>query len=74
MEPAIAFTCVAPAHLNGEGGADKLTVHEGAWAFCFFDARADGHEWSPNRGVTLTTLRASAIARGKEHAAKSGTA
>lgn len=72
MEPAIAFTCVAPAHQAGEGGPDKLTVHEGQWAFCFFDARAEGHEWSPGTGLTLTLLRASAVARAKEQV-KGGT-
>jgi hypothetical protein len=74
MEPSIAFTCVAPAHKAGEGGPDKLTVHEGQWAFCFFDARADGHQWGPTGGLTLTMLRASAIARGKEHAKEGGSA
>jgi hypothetical protein len=74
MEPSIAFTCVAPAHQAGEGGPDKLTVHDGKWAFCFFDARADGHQWGSSGGLTVTMLRASAVARGKEQVKGGGTA
>lgn len=68
MEPAVGFSCAAPTHQNREGGPDKLTVHEGQWAFCAFDARADGHDWRRTEGITLTSLRASALARAKERA------
>ncbi|MGH2377464.1 MAG: hypothetical protein ACRDGT_03235 [Candidatus Limnocylindria bacterium] len=68
MEPRVAFNCVAPAHQAGEGGPDKLTVHEGQWAYCAFDARSDDHDWHPTEGLTLTMLRSSALARAKEQA------
>ncbi len=74
MEPRVGFNCVAPAHKVGDGGPDKLTVHQGQWAYCSFDARADGHEWRATEGATLTTLRASTLARGKENVEGGGAA
>lgn len=53
----MAYTCAAPTHLEGEGGPDKLTVHDGKWAYCSFNARADGHEWKPSQGPSLTMLK-----------------
>lgn len=44
VETPVAYECTAPSHQVGEGGADKLTVHDGKWAFCPFDAKAAGHE------------------------------
>jgi hypothetical protein len=41
----ITYECVAAAHQPSANGADKLTIHDHEWAFCAFDARADGHEW-----------------------------
>lgn len=58
METAVAFVCDAPAHRSGEGGGpDKLTVHDGRWAFCAYDSKADGHEWKPSSGLSLSMLR-----------------
>ncbi len=58
MESPVAFECRAPSHRTGEGGGpDKLTVHLGQWAYCPFDARAEGHEWEPTGGVPLAMLR-----------------
>jgi len=67
VETAVVFTCVTPAHQAGEGAPDKLTIHEGKWAFCPFDARAESHEWKPNGGLTLSMLQAGALARAREH-------
>lgn len=66
MEPAVAYACVATAHRAGGGGPDKLTVHEGEWAFCPFDAKADGHQWSRTRGTSLSALRHAAGLRQRE--------
>lgn len=57
MNALVAFTCAAPAHRDAEGGPDKLTVHDGKWAYCSYDARADGHEWKPSDGITLPLLQ-----------------
>jgi hypothetical protein len=73
VEPRVGFSCVAPAHQVGDGGPDKLTVHEGQWAYCSFDARADAHEWRTTEGVTLTMLRASTLAKAKEQAKEPGS-
>ncbi|MDE3112023.1 MAG: hypothetical protein KGN00_11545 [Chloroflexota bacterium] len=63
METPVAYECTAPAHQVGEGGPDKLTIHDGQWAFCPFDAKAGGHEWRPTGGVPLAMLRHTATAR-----------
>jgi hypothetical protein len=68
VEPAVAFACTAPTHQSTGGGPDKLTIHDGQWAFCAFDAQAHGHVWGPTGGRTLTMLRAAALALPKEHA------
>lgn len=57
VDALVAFTCAAPAHRDAEAGPDKLTVHDGKWAYCAYDARADGHEWKPNDGLTLSMLQ-----------------
>jgi hypothetical protein len=44
VESPVVYECTAPSHQVGEGGPDKLTVHEGQWAFCSYDAKAEGHE------------------------------
>jgi hypothetical protein len=68
METPVAFECHAPSHRVSEGGGpDKLTVHEGKWAFCPYDAKADGHEWAPSGGMPLSMLRHAAM-RPKEPA------
>ena len=49
----IAYECDAADHQPSVLHADKLTVHEGGWAFCPFDARADGHHWCATGGIDL---------------------
>jgi len=71
VDPPVAYECTAPAHQRGEAGPDKLTVHEGAWAFCPYGARSEGHEWKATGGVPLAMLRLAAAARQKEQV-KSG--
>lgn len=67
METPVAYECTAPAHQVGEGGGpDKLTVHQGQWAFCAFDVKAGGHEWRPTGGVPLSMLRHAATVRRTE--------
>jgi hypothetical protein len=73
VEATIAFTCAAPAHREGDGGPDKLTIHDRRWAFCPFDALAGGHEWRPSEGLTLSMLQHSSATRptsGKDATAK----
>jgi hypothetical protein len=57
VEAKIGYECAAPAHRDGEGGPDKLTVYRREWAYCPFDARAEGHEWGPSPGLTLSMLQ-----------------
>lgn len=45
MAAEVTYVCAAPSHQSREGGPDKITVHAGAWAFCRYDTKADGHEW-----------------------------
>lgn len=52
----IAYECVAAAHQPSLVYPDKLTVYQGAWAYCAFDARAAGHEWRETGGVELAAL------------------
>ena len=52
----IAFECAASSHRPTLMHPDKLTIHEGAWAFCPFDARAEGHLWRSTGGADLETL------------------
>jgi hypothetical protein len=66
VESPVAFQCAAPTHQAGEAGPDKLTVHEGQWAFCPFDAKAEGHVWKPTGGLTLSMLRHAAVVRQRE--------
>jgi hypothetical protein len=55
----IHFICIAHAHASRESksSSDTLTVISGRWAYCAFDTRADGHEWSETEGVTIEVLR-----------------
>ena len=57
MEAKIAYECAAESHRAGEGGPDKLTVYRREWAYCPFDARADGHDWRQSPGLTLSMLQ-----------------
>jgi hypothetical protein len=55
----IHFVCIADAHASGgrRSSSDTLTVVAGRWAFCPFNARAEGHEWRETDGVTIEVLR-----------------
>lgn len=57
MSAQVAFICSAPAHRSQAGSADKLTIHEGQWAFCPHDAKAEGHKWDATGGRPLFELR-----------------
>lgn len=63
MESPVAYLCTAPSHQVGDGGPDKLTVHDGQWAFCPFDARREGHVWTPTGGLPLFALKRTAAVR-----------
>ena len=52
----IAYECIAADHQPSMLHVDKLTIHDGAWAFCPFDARADGHQWKPTGGADVEAL------------------
>ena len=52
----VDFECVAPDHAASSQHPDKLTIHDGRWAFCAFDALSDGHTWRATGGVALAEL------------------
>ena len=52
----VEFECVAKKHAPTIERPDKLTIHEGKWAFCPFDALADGHDWRETGGTDVDTL------------------
>ena len=56
MAKLIAYECEAPAHQPSLMHPDKLTIHGHEWAFCPFDARADGHRWKQTGGIDLESL------------------
>jgi hypothetical protein len=66
VETPVAYECAAPSHQVGEGGPDKLTVHDGQWAFCPYGVKADGHEWRRTGGLPLSMLKHGAILRRTE--------
>ncbi len=52
----VAYECTAPGHQPAHDHIDKLTIHDGAWAYCPFDALATGHMWHETGGMDLETL------------------
>ena len=52
----IAYRCVASDHPPTLLHPDKLTIHDGEWAFCPFDARAGGHKWEVTGGEAVEVL------------------
>lgn len=60
-EPSIAYLCDEPSHQIGQVSADTLTIHDGQWAFCRQDAKANGHVWRQTSGVPLYQLRTSSL-------------
>jgi hypothetical protein len=61
----IHYVCIADAHASREAksSSDTLTVVTNRWAYCAFDARAEGHEWQETDGMTIEMLR-SGLTRG----------
>ncbi len=53
----IRYECVAREHQPTLTHLDKLTVHQGDWAFCPFDAHAEGHRWRDTGGSDLETVQ-----------------
>lgn len=55
----IHYRCIEPKHQEAKtpGPSDLLTVHEGKWAYCPYDIRADGHTWKETGGITVTEIR-----------------
>jgi hypothetical protein len=55
----VHFVCIADAHATREtkSSSDTLTVVSNRWAYCAFDAKAEGHEWHETEGVTFEGLR-----------------
>ena len=50
----IQWYCASAAHRGTpDDAADKLTVHEGEWAFCPLDVRATEHDWRKTGGLEL---------------------
>lgn len=66
----ITYECVAKGHEPSLLHPDKLTIHEGEWAFCPFDARSDGHQWQKTGGENLESVTSrlgpTNLAAGKE--------
>jgi hypothetical protein len=62
----VHFICIADAHATREtkSSSDTLTVVSNQWAYCAFDARAEGHDWQETEGVMFEELR-SGITRGR---------
>ena len=56
MGARIAYVCEAKRHVASSDHPDKLTIHEGQWAFCQFSARADHHEWHASSDDDLIAL------------------
>ena len=55
----IEYECVSSEHQPSLLHPDKLTIHDGRWAFCAFDARAADHVWNPTGGEQLEVLMTS---------------
>ncbi len=52
----IAYVCVAETHRPSSARLDKLTIHDRSWAFCPYDAMADGHLWQATGGADYEML------------------
>lgn len=50
----IHWYCASADHRDGpQTTADKLTIHQGQWAFCQMDSRASEHDWQSTSGIEL---------------------
>jgi hypothetical protein len=57
-EALIHYRCVTAKHQQVRGAdSDTLTIHEGKWAYCAYDIRAKGHDWTETGGQTLSQIR-----------------
>ena len=52
----IAYECTAADHRADAEHADKLTIHEGHWAFCPLSVTAKDHVWSETGGADVNEL------------------
>jgi hypothetical protein len=58
QEALIHYRGATAKHQQPRGAdSDTLTIHEGKWAYCPYDIRAKGHEWTETGGQTLAQLR-----------------
>jgi hypothetical protein len=48
----VRFMCSARGHSTARSEA-ALTIHEGAWAFCYAGGQTPGHDWQPVDGLPL---------------------
>lgn len=48
----VKFMCAAKGHSTARSDS-ALTIHEGAWAFCYAGGQTPGHEWKPVDGLPL---------------------
>jgi hypothetical protein len=53
----VEYECVAPDHQERLERPDKLTVHDGRWAFCPCDTHENGHVWKLVDGDGLSDLQ-----------------
>lgn len=56
-ESLIRYRCAREDHQRpAEGISDRLTIHQGAWAYCEYNTRAPGHEWVDIGGVPYAAM------------------
>ena len=48
----VKFMCATKSH-NTARSESALTIHEGAWAFCYAGGETPGHDWKPVDGLPL---------------------
>lgn len=48
----VKFMCGAKGHSTARSDS-ALTIHDGAWAFCYAGGPTPGHEWKPVDGLPL---------------------
>lgn len=64
-DAVVGYRCVAEQHRATGRDKDELTVHDGQWAYCPFDSKADGHRWRPTGGVSLAALKREQVRHGR---------
>jgi hypothetical protein len=64
-DAVVGYRCVADQHRATGRDKDELTVHDGQWAYCPFDSKADGHRWRPTGGVSLAALKRAQMRHGR---------